>query len=175
MLYQQYWWLAPSLFSHRFLLLRFPFQKPLTNLPLLGGPKGWLLIPPFPKLLNTTFQSYFFSCFTFCPFFLSRQIPFYQAKRSLATFLHGPSPWVPQGTGHFFMKCWFLSPLPFFCIIGWLMGHICYRSLCSWACSLELSQPQLGLLLHIMRIPGFWESPSILVQLFSEFPNDFLS
>ena len=129
----------------------------------------------FPKASRYYFSDPLFWLLYLLSFFLSRQISFYQAERSLAIFLHGPFPWVPQGTRHFFMKCWFLSPLPFFCIIGWLMGHICYRSLCSWACSLELSQPQLGLLLHIMRIPGFWESPGILVQLFSEFPNDFLS
>ena len=45
------------------------------------------------------------------------------------------------------------------------MGHICSCSLCSWACSLELSQSQPGLLLHIPRIPSFEESLSILVHL----------
>ena len=40
------------------------------------------------------------------------------------------------------MSCWFPSLLPIFYIIGWLMGHMCSCSLCSWACSLKLSQFQ---------------------------------
>ena len=46
------------------------------------------------------------------------------------------------------------------------MGHICSRSLCSWACFLEMFNLNLALL-HIVRISGFWESPGILVQFFS--------
>ena len=40
------------------------------------------------------------------------------------------------------------SILPLFYIIGWLMGHISSRSLCFWACFLELSQSQSGLATH---------------------------
>ena len=77
-------------------------------------------------------------------FYLNGQIPSYQAERSLASFLYGASSWVPQGTRPLFMNYWFPSLMFLFCIIGWLMGHICSCSLCSWACSLEMSQSQLG-------------------------------
>ena len=56
------------------------------------------------------------------------RFPFYQAERS-----QSPS---------------FMVHLPRFLevldLIGWLMGHIYSHSLCSWACSLELSQSQLA-------------------------------
>jgi len=49
MLCQQHWWLDPSSFSHYFPLLRFPFQKPLADFPVLGGPKGLTSNLSFPK------------------------------------------------------------------------------------------------------------------------------
>ena len=157
-------WLVPSLFSHYFPILRFPLQKTLADLPLLGGPKGWLLILLFPKLLNTTFQTHFLAA-----------LPFVIFSKWADSFLSGwkfPSHlslWsISLGSSRyqtFFHEVLVPRSSAFFCIIGWLMGHIYSHSLCSWACSLELCQSQLGLLLHILRIPGLWESPGILVQL----------
>ena len=54
-----------------------------------------------------------------------------------------------------------------FCIIGWLMGHICPHSSCFWACLLELSQSQLGLAAHLedSRLLGLPRYPGSIFSL----------
>ena len=143
MLCQQHWWLVLSFFSHYFRFWGFPSKSPQLTFPfweVLGVDFQF----PFSKALRCYFSDPPFGLLHLLSFSLNGQILFYQAERSTTTFFHGPSPRVPQGTGHFFMSCWFTSLLPIFCIIGWLMGHICSRSLCSLACSHELSQSQLS-------------------------------
>ena len=70
------------------------------------------------------------------------------------------------------MSCWFLSLLILFCIIGWLMGHLCPCSLCFWACPAELSQSQPGLAAHPEN-PRVLESPDILLQFSPRAPQWF--
>ena len=40
---------SPFLILHYFPLLRFPLQKPLTDFPVLGGPRGMTFDPSFSK------------------------------------------------------------------------------------------------------------------------------
>ena len=128
--------------------MRLPLQKPLADFPVLRSPRGLTFDLYFSKASRFHIFRPTFWLLSLLSFFPNGLIPFYQAERSLATFLHGPSSWVPRGTRPFFMSCWFLSLVILFCIIGWLMGHIFPRSLCFWACPLELSQSQLGLATH---------------------------
>ena len=75
---------------------------------------------------------------------LNGQILFYQAERSPG---HLPSLSISLGFPRyqsFFHEVLVPKSSALFCIIGWLMGHIYSRFLCSWACSLELSQSQPG-------------------------------
>ena len=79
---------GPFLILHYFPLLRFPLQKPLIDFPVLG---------------ELTFDLYFskasrfhifrptFWLLSLLSFFPNGLIPFYQAKKSPTTFLHGPS------------------------------------------------------------------------------------
>ena len=150
---------GPFLIFSLFSLFEDPHQRSLADLPLLGGPKGWP-----PKLLNTTFQTHFLATLLFVIF--SKLADFSLSGWKIPSHL---SLWsISLGSSRyqtFFHEVLVPRSSAFFCIIGWLMGHIYSHSLCSWACSLELCQSQLGLLLHILRIPGLWESPGILVHL----------
>ena len=116
-----------------------PPQKSLANLPLLGGPKGWPPILLFPKLLNTTFQTHFLAALLFVIF--SKWADFSLSNWKIPN--HLPS-WSISLRSLRYQISFYEVLVPksstFFCIIGWLMGHICSRSLYSWACSLELSQ-----------------------------------
>ena len=130
---------GPFLILHYFPRLRFPLQKPLADFPILGVLKGWPLIFPFPRLLDSTFSNSPFGCFPLCHFsqmgwFLFTKLkdpqpPFFIVH--LPGLLEVPDPysWV-VGSQVFWS---------FFCIIEWLIGHICPHSLCFWACPLELS------------------------------------
>ena len=151
---------GPFLILHYFPLLRFPPQKPLANFPILGGPRGLTFALSFSKASRFHLFRLTFWLLSLLSFFPNGLIPFYQAKRSPATFLHGLSSWVPRDTRPLFMSCWFPSLLIIFCIIGWLIRHICLRSSCSWSCPLELSQSQPGLAAHpkdprLLRIPRY--------------------
>ena len=153
---------GPFLILHYFPLLRFPLQKPLANFLILRGSRGLTFDLSFSKTSRFHIFKPTFWLLSLLSFFANGLIPFYQAERSPATFLHGPSSQVPRGTKLLFMSCWFPSLLILFCIIGWLMGHICPHSSCFWACLLELSQSQLSLAAHpedsrllgIPRYPG---------------------
>ena len=120
------------------------------------------------RILDGVFPIFsLFNLLSLLSFFPNKLILFYEAERSSATFLHGPSSWVPRSTRPLFMSCWFPGLLILFCIIGWLMGHIYPRSTCFWACPLELFQSQPSLdaypenprLLGIPKYPGSIFSP----------------
>ena len=146
---------GPFLILHYFPLLRFPLQKPLVDFLVLGVLKGWPLIFSFPRLLNSTFSGSPFGYFPLSHFsqmgwFLPTKLkdphpPFFMVHLPRFPEIPDPYSWV-VGSQTFWS---------FFSIIGWL-GHA----------PLNCLSPNLALL-HISRIPGFWESLGILVQFFS--------
>ena len=160
---------GPFLILHYFPLLRFPLQKPLIDFPVLGELTFDLYFSKASRfhIFRPTF--WLLSLLSFVP---NGLIPFYQAKKSPTTFLHGPSFWVPWGTKPLLISCWFSSLLILFCIIGWLMGHIYPYSRVSRHALLNCLSPNLALL-HILRILGSWESLGILVQFSPRAPHRF--
>ena len=119
-----------------FPLLMFPLQKSLANLPLLGSPKGWL------SILFSKTSRYYSLALPFVIFskwedssLLGWKVPSHLPSWSIS--LRSLRYWA------FFHEVLIPKSSAFFYITERLMGHIHPRSLCSWACSLELSQSQL--------------------------------
>ena len=86
---------GPFLILHYFPLLRFPLQKPLANFLILRGSRGLTFDLSFSMVFRLHLFRSTFWLLLFLSFFLNMLIPFYQAERSSAFFLHGPSFWVP--------------------------------------------------------------------------------
>ena len=105
-------------------------------------------------------------------FSLNGQIPPYQAERSPAIFLHGPPFCVPRGIGLLFMKCWFLSHQffsePWATDGTYPPSYFVSMSMLPWAIPIPAN-----VFLHILRIPGFYESQGILVQSLLGSPTNF--
>ena len=72
-------------------------------LPILRGPKRLVFF--FSKTSRYHLFRPTFWLLSFLSFFLNGQIPFHQAKRFPATFLHSPSFWIPRDTRPLFMNC----------------------------------------------------------------------
>ena len=145
---------CPFLILHYSLLLRFLLQKSLSNFPVLGGPRRLTFVLSFSKASRFHFFIPTFWLLSLLSFFWIELIPFCQAERSQATFLHDSSSWVSWGTRPLVMSCWFPNPLTPF-----LHHWVAYRNISilipcvSWHAPLNCLNPNLALL-HVPRIPS---------------------
>jgi len=158
------WVVGSFLILHYFFLLRFPLQKTLDDLPILGFPKGLTFgLSSFKASRFHLFRPNFWQLFPLS-FFLSELILSYQVESFPTTFLHSSSFWVPRGTNSLFINCWFPSLLIYF-LHQWVVDMDIYV-LVSYVSSdalLNCFNPSLALL-HVLGILGTWESPGILAQ-----------
>ena len=100
------------LYSSLFSSFEVPSSKsPLLTFPFWGDPRKLTFVLSFSKASRFHFFRPTFWLLSLLSFFPSELIPFCQAERSQATFLHGSSSWVPQSTKPLLMSCWFPSPL----------------------------------------------------------------
>ena len=174
MLCQQHWWLVPSLFSHYFPLLRFLLQKPLADSLVLGGSKGLTSNLLFPKTFRYHFSDPLFGCFTFCHFFQIGKFSFIRIKDPqpppfmvhLLGFPELPDPFSWVASSQIFC--------PFLASLGGRWDTFVFILCVPWHAPLSCLNLNLALL-HIPRILGFWESPSILVQFSLWVPQQFSS
>ena len=93
------------LILHYFPLLRFSLQKTPADFLVLGGPKGLTFGLFLSKASRLHFLEPSFGYFSPLSFFPSGLILSCQVERSLVTFLHDSSSWVPWGTGPLLMSC----------------------------------------------------------------------
>ena len=148
------WVAGPFLILHYFFLLRFPLQKILADLPVLGCPKGLTFgLSSFKASKFHLFRPNFWLLFPLL-FFPSELIPSYQVESFPATFLHGSSFWVSRGTNHLFMNCWFPSLLISF-LHQWVVDRdiSVLVSCVSWHALLNYPSSSVALL-HVPRILG---------------------
>ena len=146
-----------------------PSSKAPNWLSCSGGPRGLTFDLSFSKASRFHFFRLTFWLLSPLSFFPNGLIPFYKAERSPPAFLHGPSSWVPRSTKPLLMSYWFPSLLIFFFFFffflaslgGWWDIYVLVLHVSRHAPLNRLS-PNLALL-HILRILGSWESPSILV------------
>ena len=146
---------GPFLIFYYFLLLRFLLQKPLADFLVLGRSRRLTFVFSFSKASRFHFFRPIFWLLSLLSFLSSELIHFYQVERSLATFLHGSSSWVPWDTRTLLMSCWFLSLLICF-LHHWVADRDIFILVpfVSWHAPLNCFNPNLALL-HVLRIPVF--------------------
>ena len=163
MLCQQHWWLVSSLFSHSFPLLKFLLQKPLADFPVLGGSKWLIFNLSFPKTFRYHFSDPLFGCFTLCHFLQMGKFPSIRLKDTQPPSFKVHLPGFPELPDLFSWVASFQVFCPFLASLGGWWDTSALILCVPRHAPLSRLNPNLALL-HIPRIPGFWESLGILVQ-----------